>query len=140
MTAQLIKVADESHLWSERYEREMTDIFAIQDDISQAIATALKVKLASPRRRTTNVEAFQNYLKGLYWYQRYTPESLAKRRSHSNEALRHDPSYAPAYGGLAVFYYGLGALGIKRMIEMAPLAKSAAENALAIDQTLERGA
>ena len=48
VTAQLIKVADESHLWSERYDREMTDIFAIQDDISQAIANALKVKLATP--------------------------------------------------------------------------------------------
>jgi adenylate cyclase len=76
VTAQLIKVADESHLWSERYERDMTDIFAIQDDISQAIANALKVKLANPRRSTTNVDAFQSYLKGLYWYQRYTPESL----------------------------------------------------------------
>jgi serine/threonine protein kinase/Tfp pilus assembly protein PilF len=136
VTAQLIRVADESHLWSERYEREMTDIFAIQDDISQAIATALKVKLVAPRRSTTNLEAFQNYLKGLYWYQRYTPESLALAKESFERVLRYDPSCAPAYGGLAVYYYGLGALGIKRMIEMAPLAKTAAESALAIDQTL----
>jgi len=136
VTAQLIRVSDESHLWSESYDREMTDIFAIQDDISQAIANALKVRLAGPRRRTANIEAFQSYLKGLYWYQRYTPESLAKAKEAFEQALGHDPNYAPAYAGLAVFYYGLGALSIKRMVEMAPLAKSAAEKALALDETL----
>jgi len=136
VTAQLIRVADESHLWSESYDREMTDIFAIQDDISQAISNALKVKLATPQRSTTNIEAFQSYLKGLYWYQRYTPESLAKAKESFEQALRHDPGYAPAYAGLAVFYYGIGALSIKRMTDMAPLAKSAAEKALAIDETL----
>src|SRR5580704_16884819 len=73
VTAQLIKVADESHLWSESYDRAMTDIVGIQDDISKAIADALKVKLAVPPRRAANVEAFQSYLRGLYWYQRYTP-------------------------------------------------------------------
>ncbi|MFZ0818588.1 MAG: protein kinase [Candidatus Acidiferrales bacterium] len=136
VTAQLIQIADETHLWSERYDREMTDIFAIQDDISLAIAGALEVKFASPQRRTGNVEAFQNYLKGLYWYQRYTQESLTKAKEAFEQALALDPSYAPAYAGLAVFYFGLGALSIKPMIEMAPLAKSAAEKALAIDQSL----
>jgi eukaryotic-like serine/threonine-protein kinase len=136
VTAQLIKIDDESHLWSERYDREMTDIFAIQDDISQAIANVLKVKFAGPHRRAANIEAFQSYLKGLYWYQRYNPESLAKAKESFEQALRYDPGYAPACAGLAVFYYGLGALSIKRMIEMAPLAKSAAETALAIDPKL----
>jgi eukaryotic-like serine/threonine-protein kinase len=135
VTAQLIRVADESQLWSERYDREMTDIFAVQDDISQAIATVLKVRLATPQRRPENVEAFQSYLKGLYWYQRYTPESLAKAKESFEQALQHDPNYAPAYAGLAVFYHGIGALSIKRMVETAPLARSAAEKALAIDQT-----
>src|ERR1700691_4237911 len=114
----------------------MTDIFGIQDDISKAITDALKVTLATPPRRAANIDAFQSYLRGLYWYQRYTPESLAKARESFEQALEHDPTYAPAYAGLAVFYYGLGALSIKRMTEMAPLAKSAAEKALAIDQTL----
>jgi len=136
VSAQLIRIADESHLWSERYDREMTDIFAIQDEIAQSITTALKVKFAGPQPRARNVEAFQNYLKGLYWYQRYNPESLAKAKESFELALTHDPGYAPAYAGLAVFYYGLGALSIKRMIEMAPLAKSAAQQALAIDPTL----
>ncbi len=136
VSAQLIQVADKSNLWSERYDREMTDIFAIQDDISMSIANALKVKFATPPRRAGNVEAFQNFLKGLYWYQRYTPESLEKAKEAFGQALAHDPSYAPAYAGLAVFYFGLGALSIKPMAEMAPLAKSAAEKALAIDRTL----
>jgi len=136
VTAQLIKVADESHLWSERYDRELTDIFAIQDDISQAIANALQVKLVAPARRAANVEAFQYYLQGLYWYQRYTADSLAKAKESFEWALVHDPGYAPAHAGLAVFYYGVGAVGIRRMTEMAPLAKSAAERALAIDGTL----
>ncbi len=136
VTAQLIKVADESHLWSERYDREMTDIFAIQDDISQAITNALKVKFAGPQQRAGSLEAFQSHLKGLYWYQRYSAESLAKAKESFEHALQQDPGYAPAYAGLAVFYYGLGALSIKRMTEMAPLAKSAAEKALVINPTL----
>jgi serine/threonine protein kinase/Tfp pilus assembly protein PilF len=136
VTAQLIQVSDESNLWSERYDREMTDIFAIQDDISMAIANALKVTFAAPQRRHVNIEAFQNYLKGLYWYQRYTQESLAKAKEAFEQALAKDPTYAPAYAGLAVFYFGLGALSVKPMIEMAPLAKSSAQKALAIDETL----
>ncbi len=136
VSAQLIRVADASHLWSERYDREMTDIFAMQDDISQGIADALKVRFAPPRGRTTNVEAFQSLLKGLYWYQRYTADSLGKAKEAFGRAIESDASYAPAYAGLAVFYLGLGALSIKRMTEMAPLAKSAAEKALAIDSAL----
>ncbi len=136
VTAQLINVADESHLWSERYDREMTDVFAIQDEISQAIADALKVKLAAPRRRAENLEAYQAYLKGRYHLQHYTPASLAKAKESFEQALAHDPNYAPAYAGLAAHYYIPAALGIKAMAAVAPLAKSAAEKALAIDPTL----
>jgi hypothetical protein len=123
-------------LWSERYEREMTDIFAIQDDISQAIANALKVKLAVTRRSTTNVEAFQSYLKGLTGISATRRRVWRMAKESFERVLRQDPNCAPAYAGLAVYYYGLGALGIQRMTEMAPLAKAAAESALAIDGTL----
>jgi serine/threonine-protein kinase len=136
VSAQLIRVADESNLWSEKYDREMTDIFAIQDEISIAIADSLRVKFAGPQRGTKNIEAFQNYLRGLYFYQRYNPESLAKARESFEQALGLDPGYAHAHAGLAVFYFGIGALSIRRMTEMAPLARSAAEKALAIDPTL----
>jgi Tfp pilus assembly protein PilF len=110
----------------------MNDIFAIQDEISQAISEALKVRLA-PRAQVVNIEAYQNYLKGQYYLQRVTPESLEKAKECFELALAIDPNYAPAYSGLAVYYYGLGVLSIKPMRDMAPLARSAAEKALAID-------
>src|SRR5208283_2639668 len=77
--AQLIQVADESHLWSERYDREMTDIFAIQDEISQSIASALRVKLTATQDRAENVEVYQLYLKGMFEYNhsRFSAESMA---------------------------------------------------------------
>jgi serine/threonine protein kinase/Tfp pilus assembly protein PilF len=136
VTVQLVQLADESHLWSERYDREMTDIFAIQDEISQSITDALKVKFVGIRQQPRNIEAYQEYLKGLYFYQRYDAESLVRARESFEKALRHDPNYAPAHAGLAVFYYGLGAVGIKKMTDTAPLARSAAERALAVDSTL----
>src|SRR5512136_1178080 len=78
ITAQLIKVDDGSHIWSERYDRDMKDVFAIQDDISQAIAENLKVKLLGEskvvikRRHSENLEAYNLYLKGTYYWQMYT--------------------------------------------------------------------
>ena len=132
VTAQLINAADESHLWSERYDRDLTDIFAIQDEIGQAISEALKVRLA-PRTQTVNIEAYQNYLKGQYYRGRYTPASLAKAKECFEQALAIDPKYAPAYSGLALYYYTLASLGMQSTGEIAPSAKSAAGVALAID-------
>jgi eukaryotic-like serine/threonine-protein kinase len=132
VTAQLISAADGMHLWSQRYDRDMTDVFAIQDEISQAISEALQVRLA-PRSKTVNLEAYQNYLKGQYHRAQATPESLAKAKECFEQALAIDPNYAAAYSGLAAYYYLLSALGITPTGEVAHLAKSAAENALAID-------
>jgi tetratricopeptide (TPR) repeat protein len=108
------------------------DLDAIQDEIAQAISEALKVRLG-PRAQTVNIEAYQNYLKGQYYYVRYTPESLAKAKEFYEQALAIDPKYSPAYSGLAVYYYVLATTGIKLAGEVAPLAKSAAEKALALD-------
>jgi adenylate cyclase len=132
VTAQLINATDESQLWSERYDRELTDIFAIQDEIGQAISEALKVRLA-PRAQTVNIEAYQHYLKGQYYHARVTPESLGKAKDYFEKALAIDPNYAPAHSGLAQYYYTLAALDIKPTGEVAALAKSAAKKALAID-------
>jgi TolB-like protein/Tfp pilus assembly protein PilF/tRNA A-37 threonylcarbamoyl transferase component Bud32 len=132
ITAQLIHAADGTHLWSQRYDRDMTDVFAIQDEISQAISEALQVHLA-PRARKVNVEAYQLYLKGQYHRLRLTPESLAKAKEYFEQASAIDPNYALAYSGLAVYYYSLGVLGIKPAGDTMPLAKAAAEKALAID-------
>jgi len=132
VTAQLIEAENGSHLWSERYDRDMTDVFAIQDEIAQAISESLKLRLA-PRAHAVNIEAYQNYLKGIYYGFRFTPEGLAKSKEYFEQALAIDPNYAPAYYGLAVHYFVLGVLGIKPVGDMAPLAKSAGEKALAID-------
>jgi TolB-like protein/Tfp pilus assembly protein PilF len=132
VTAQLINADDESHLWSERYDRDLTDIFAIQDEIGQAISEALEVRIA-PRAQTVNIEAYQNYLKGQYHRVRFTPESLAKAKEFFEQALAIDPNYAPAYSGLAAYSFSLVGIGIKPTGDVASLAKSTAEKALAID-------
>ena len=132
VTAQLINATDGSHLWSERYDRELTDIFAIQDEISQAISRELQVRLA-PRAQPVNLEAYQLYLKGQYHRVRFTPESMAKAKEFFEQASAIDPNYAPAYSGLATYYGSLAALGMKSGGVMMPLAKAIAEKALALD-------
>lgn len=132
VTAQLIHAADGAHLWSERYDRDMTDVFAIQDEIGQAISEALQVRLA-PRTKAVNAEAYQLYLKGRYYRARLTAEGLAKAKEYFEQALAIDPNYASAYSGLAAYYAALAGIGAAPTGEVAPLAKSAAQKALALD-------
>ena len=132
VTAQLIHAADGAHIWSERYDRDMTDVFAIQDEIGQAISEALQVRLA-PRTQAVNVEAYQWYLKGQYHRAHLTPESLAKAKECFERALAIDPNYALAHGGVANYYHTLAAAGIKSFAEVALAAKAAAQKALALD-------
>ena len=107
ITAQLIKVDDGSHIWSERYDREITDVFAIQDEISLAITDNLKVRLLgqtkelSVRRHTENIEAYNLYLRGTYYFQMLTPEGIRKAIMYFEQALQRDPAFALAYIGLA---------------------------------------
>jgi serine/threonine protein kinase/Tfp pilus assembly protein PilF len=133
--AQLIQVADESHLWSERYDREMTDIFAIQDEISQSIANALRVKLTVTSDRAENVEVYQLYLKGMFEYNhsRFSAGSMALAKGLFERAIALDPEYAPAYSGLAVVYCAMASLSLTLPTQVAQLAKSAAEKALSLD-------
>jgi serine/threonine-protein kinase len=132
VTAQLIHAADGAHLWSERYDRDMTDVFAIQDEIGKAISEALQVRLA-PRTRAVNIEAYQNYLKGQYHRNRLTAESLAKAKECFEQALAIDPNYGSAYSGLAGYYSTLASAFVKPTGEVAALAKAAAQKALALD-------
>jgi serine/threonine-protein kinase len=132
VTAQLIDVANESHLWAERYDRELTDIFAIQDEIGQSIAEALKVRLAS-RSPKVKIQAYECYLKGQYHRLHVTPESLAKAKEFFERALALDPNYAAAYSGLAEYHFSLMSFGIKPISEAAPIIRWASEKALIID-------
>jgi len=106
ITAQLVNVADGYHLWSERYDREMEDVFAIQDDISQAIVKALKVILSEGEKkqiekaRAESVQAYDYYLRGRQYYQIHR-KSLEYARQMFNRAIETDPEYARAYAGVA---------------------------------------
>ncbi len=110
VTAQLINVADGFHIWSERYDREMADVFEIQDDIARAIVDALKVKLVGGtdaplvQAGTANMEAYRLVLEGRHHWNRRTMESLTKAETCFLEAIKLDPEYAEAHGALALTY------------------------------------
>ena len=142
VTAQLINVEDGFHLWSERYDREMADIFAIQDEITEAIVESLKVtmrvgeKTALRKRSTDNPEAYSLYLKGLHFVARPSPESYEKALSYYRAAIDKDPNFAMAYAGIAGVFGGLGAMNLAPPAEMWPKAKAALQKAFSLDENL----
>lgn len=110
ITAQLIDVANGYHLWSERFDRRLEDVFEIQDEISLAIVEKLEVKLlgkerqAVVNRHTENLDAYTTYLQAWFHWNELTPEGYQRSRECFEEAIRIDPDYARAYSGLAVWY------------------------------------
>ncbi len=142
ITAQLVNVADGYHLWSERYDRELKDIFDIQDEITLAIVAALKVKLigdtkaAVLKRYTDNTEVYQLYLKGRYHYSKSTREGFRNAISFFEQAIEKDPDYAPAHAGLVNVYIFLWISGYVSPNYSVPKALEESAKALAIDDTL----
>jgi serine/threonine-protein kinase len=140
VTAQLIKVTDGFHLWSERYDREMTDIFAIQDEITQSIAAALKVRLSPEavtfRRPTPNLRAYAAYLEARDHWVRPTPESLVQVKECLEHAIELDPTFALAHSLLGAHYTMLANIGFRPAREVIPLARAAEQAALRIDPLL----
>ena len=141
ITAQLINVADGYHLWSEKFDRELGDVFAIQDEISLAIVDKLKVTLTPGEKaqlvgkQTVNLAAHEDYLKGRYfWNQRGI--GLKKAVDLFQLALAKDNNYATAYAGLADTYSLLGFYGYLPPVDVMPGAKEAALHALEIDENL----
>jgi serine/threonine-protein kinase len=139
ITAQLIDVADGSHLWSERYDRRLEDVFAIQEGIALAIVDRLKVSLlgqeraAIERRPTDNLDAYSVYLKGLYYWNKLSPDGFARSRECFEEAIRADPGYVPAHGGLGMWYMSQAFWADLPPQEAGPRCKAAVETALALD-------
>jgi len=150
ITAQLIKVADGFHLWSERYDREMTDVFAIQEEIAQAISKRLTLKerffdfnisgdfqLSSGRREgeltvtppTRNLDAYHLYLKGRYYWAR-RGLGLKQALDCFSQALALDPDYAAAHAGLADTWTLLGIHGLVPASQVLPPARAAIQRAL----------
>jgi len=140
VTAQLIKVADGFHLWSERYDREWTDIFAIQDEITHAIASALRLRLSAdtsaPRRHAPNLHAYEAYLKARdLWYTAF-PGSFEQTKALLEHAIALDPQFALPYSLLGGCYTMQANLGFKPALEVMPLARVAEEDALHVDPSL----
>ena len=142
VNVQLVKAETDTHLWADTFDRKLTDVFQIESDIAKTIAEKLQAKLTGSEERaisvkpTANVEAHQLYLKGRYIWNRRTAENLKKALNYFEEAAQKDPDYALAYVGIAdacgLFpVYGAGAPQ-----EYLPRAKSAAEKALALDDSL----
>jgi TolB-like protein len=143
ITAQLINAADGYHLWSERFDRDLEDVFAIQDEISHAIVAKLRGKLlteseqeAARRRYTENLEVYNLYLQGRYYWTKRNQFGLSKSVGFFEKAVQLDPSYAPAHAGLADSYAVIGFYGFRRPADIFRAATAEALRALEIDDTL----
>ena len=142
ITVQLIKVSDGYHLWSKSYNRKLKDVFFIQEDISRTIMEELKIRLLAEektrleKRNTNNIEAYNQYLQGRYFWSKRTEEGLKKSLEHFQKAIDIDPQYALAYVGKADAYNLLTYWGFLVPTEAYPKAKILAEQALQIDDSL----
>jgi eukaryotic-like serine/threonine-protein kinase len=142
ITAQLVETKTGYHLWSERFDRQMEDVFDIQDEITRIIVDRLKVKLTGApgtsgvKRYTRDVEAYNLYLKGLYYWNKLSPDGLEKSYRCFVKALERDPGFAPAYVGIGMYHQALGYWADVPPKTAFPAAKDAADKALALDDAL----
>jgi adenylate cyclase len=130
------------HLWAERYDRELADIFAVESEIAENIANALQARLTHAERRaitlrpTRNLEAHQLYLKGRHQWKNFFAPGYEKVREYFEQAVALDPSYAPAQTGLSGYYAFGAANGILPPDESWPRAEEGLRRSLALDDTL----
>jgi hypothetical protein len=137
VVAQLIDASRDRHLWAERYDRELTDIFDLQSEIAECIATALETTLSADekarlaKKPTDNLEAYNLYLQGRFYWAKFTPTGINRAIDFFNQAVELDASYALAYAGLADAHLLLSAtLGLVPPREALPKAKAAALKAV----------
>jgi len=139
ITAQLINVRDGFHLWSERYDREMTDIFDIQDEIALSILNALKVKLLGEektdilKRSTDSLDAYQLYLKGRLNFHKFTPEGYMEAIRYYEKAIEIEPDYAKAHAGIASCYLDLWHFGFLPPDQSLPHMQKATFKSIELD-------
>ena len=141
VTAQLIETENGTHLWSERFDGEMTDVFAVQDEIAAAIAKTLQVKLAvvpaELPRYTPRLSAYEAYLKARHHWTNATPDSLARSKEFYEQAIELDPDFALAYVGLADYFLMLAAgAALVPAHEVMPRVRSLAQRAIDINPGL----
>jgi tetratricopeptide (TPR) repeat protein len=143
VTVQLVNVGDGYQVWSERFDRRMEDVFAIQDEIVFNIVSALRTRLTgvipeviAPRRRPENMVAYNLYLKGRYHWNRQTPDGLSKAAELFGQAIAEDPEYAPAWAGLADYYAAVGFWSVMPPDAVWPKARTNALRAVELDPQL----
>jgi adenylate cyclase len=142
VTVQLINVADGCHLWSERYEGDITDIFGIHEEISRAIQQALQARIGGAQEtrpsesRTHGIDAYNHYLQGRFLWKKRTEQGLSAAIGHFGQAIRLDPTFARAHSGLADCHLMLGMSAAKAPDRCMPQAAQAARRALELDDRL----
>jgi len=142
VTVRLLNVSNGASLWAGTFDEELTDIFALQDAISEQVAQALSVELSKEdktrlvKHHTQSTKAYQLYLKGRYYWWKNSPEEYKKSRDYFHRAVEEDPSYALGYCGLNSFYGFGAAWGIVRPDEGWPKAEWAVTKALELDDQL----
>jgi TolB-like protein/Tfp pilus assembly protein PilF len=139
---ELMDVANGTQLWGGQYNRKVADVFALQDELSKEISERLRLRLTDDekqrltKRYTANAEAYQLYLKGLFYWNKRSPDGLQRAIDYFNRAVETDPTYALAYAGLADSYNMMSFFNIVPPRAAMPKAKAAAARALEIDKTL----
>ena len=140
ISAQLIQVSDQSHLWAQNYQRDVKDILSVQTDVARAIADKVQVRLSAPKQAQveeppTNPQAYDDYLKGLYAWNERTVASMSKAAEFFEQAIEHDPKYAAAYAGMAQCYTLLGIDRVSNARELVAKARASALRGVELDQS-----
>lgn len=143
VTAQLINSSDGYHIWSETYDRDLKDIFGVQDEISKEIVNTLKTKLVKKEvssvlvtKHTENMEAYNYYLKGNFYWNKWSPENVLKAIEFFEKAVSEDPGYALAFSNMAGCYVYLAAIGHIKPKEGYSKAKEYASKAIELNDEL----
>jgi TolB-like protein/DNA-binding winged helix-turn-helix (wHTH) protein/Tfp pilus assembly protein PilF len=144
ITAELVQVATDRHLWAETYESQLGDILTLQSHVASAIVNEIRVKLTPEDQvrlastRPVSTQSYENYLKGRYYWNKRSQEGLTKAIDYFQLAIEQDPNYALAYAGLADCYSIIGSaiVGTVPTSEVAPKARAAALKSLELDNTL----
>jgi TolB-like protein/DNA-binding winged helix-turn-helix (wHTH) protein/tetratricopeptide (TPR) repeat protein len=140
--AELIDARDSSHIWGQQYDRKLVDMVVLREEIAREMASALRLRLTGAEEKrltrtyTANPEAYQDYLKGRYWWNKTTEEGFDKGIEYFQQAIAKDPTYALAYSGLADCYSSLAESGLVPSKEGYLKAKDAALKGLELDDTL----
>jgi TolB-like protein/DNA-binding winged helix-turn-helix (wHTH) protein/Flp pilus assembly protein TadD len=137
--AQLIRAATDEHFWSEAYDREPRDVLSLQSDVAQSIARKVEITISGEEHarlsaaRTVDPEAYEAYLKGRYYWNKRTADSMPKAALYFEQAISKDPGFGAAYSGLADCNSGLAWHGFMSPAEVLPKAYAAAQKAVEID-------